>query len=431
MKRLHKVALLGVLALTLLGASACSNKQTGSSSSKIPTKITKKTNVTFWYSLTGTAQASLKKLTSDFEKKNPNITIKLQSQGGNYDDLQAKINSSLQSPQNLPTITQSYSDWLYTAAQNKMLTNLTPYITNKKIGWGSYQNSPIQAGLWNGAKINGIQYGVPFNKSVEVLFYNKTLMNKYNIKVPKTMAELKTASKQIYQKSNHKVRGMGFDSLNNYYMLAMKENGINFNKKLNFTSPLSKKVINYYADGVKDGYFMQAGTEKYMSTPFSNARVAMFIGSTANEAYVKQGLSKKYQYGVAARPSKVNIQQGTDLYVFNKASASQKAAAFMYLKFLAGHAPQLYWTQKTGYMPVNTQVLNSAAYKANKDSKVPAILAQTAKNLYFLPAVNNSNSAYNQINSNMQLILAQASKKGNWNNAVKVGKSKLDSSWKQ
>lgn len=433
MKIYQKVAALGAITLAMLGVSACSNGQSNSSSAKIPSKISKKTTVTFWYSLTGSSQAALKKLTNDFEKKNPNIKIRLQSQGGNYSDLQAKLTSGLQSPKDLPTITQAYPGWLYNAAKNKMLVDLTPYVNNKQIGWGSYQKSQIQSGLWNGAKIAGKQYGVPFNKSVEVLFYNKTLLDKYKVKVPTTMSELKTASEKIYQKSHHQVRGMGFDAvaLNNYYMLAMKENGFDFNKNLNFTSPSSKKVINYYANGVKAGYFMQAGTEKYMSTPFDNAQVAMFIGSTANEAYIKQGLSKKYQYGIAARPSQINIQQGTDIYMFNKASAMQKAAAFKYLKFLSGRTAQLYWAQQTGYMPTNSEVLNSKVYKENKDSKVPAILADTAKNLYFLPVTKNATAAYDQVNANMQTILANAAKKQSWNNAITTGKNKLTNAWNQ
>ena len=431
MKFKSKIATIGSVALALLGLSACSNKQQKSSSTKIPTNITKKTTVTFWYSLTGTSKSALEKLTADFEKKNPNIDIKLQSQGGNYSDLQAKLTSSFQSPKNLPTITQAYPGWLYNAAKNKLLVNLKPYITNQEIGWGSFAKTGIQSGLWDGAKINGVQYGVPFNKSVEVLFYNKTMFDKYHVKVPTNMEELKTASQTIYEKSKHKVSGMGFDALNNYYMLSMKEKGYEFDNKLDFASAPSKAVINYYADGVKAGYFMQAGTQKYMSTPFDNGQVAMFIGSTANEAYIKQGLNKKYEYGVAARPSKMNVQQGTDIYMFNKATASQKSAAFMYLKFLASKSSQLYWAQQTGYMPANTSVLNSDVYKANKDSKIPAILGQTAKNLYFLPVTKNATSAYDQVNANMQTILAQAGKKASWSNAITTGKAKLDASWKQ
>lgn len=427
----NKITTVATAMLALVSLSACSNKQEQSSSNKIPTKIEKKTTVTFWYSLTGSSKSALEKLTADFEKKNPKIDIKLQSQGGNYSDLQAKLTSSFQSPKNLPTITQAYPGWLYNAAKNKLLVDLKPYITNKEIGWGSYAKTDIQSGLWDGAKINGVQYGVPFNKSVEVLFYNKTILNKYHVKVPTNMEELKSASQTIYQKSKHKISGMGFDALNNYYMLSMKEKGYDFNSKINFSNSDSKKIINYYADGVKAGYFMQAGTQKYMSTPFDNGQVAMFIGSTANEAYIKQGLAKKYEYGVAARPSKMNVQQGTDIYMFNKATASQKSAAFMYLKFLASKSSQLYWAQQTGYMPANTSVLNSDVYKANKDSKIPAILGETAKDLYFLPVTKNAISAYDQVNVNMQTILAQASKKASWNSAVSTGKAKLDAAWKQ
>lgn len=434
MKFYKKLALVSAAALGLVGLSACSNNNNSSSSSsaKIPTKISKKTTVNFWYSLTGTSQSALKKLTKDFEKKNPNITIKLQSQGGNYSDLQAKLVSGLQSPKDLPTITQAYPGWLYNAAKNNMLVNLTPYVNNKSVGWGSYKNSGIKKALWDGANIGGTQYGVPFNKSVEVLFYNKTLLDKYGVKVPSNMSQLASASAEIYRKSHHKVRGMGFDALNNYYMMQMKETyGKDFNKNLNFATKDSVKAINYYANGVKAGYFMQAGTQKYMSTPFNNGQVAMFIGSTANEAYLKQGLKKGYVYGVVPRPSQMNVQQGTDIYMFKKASAMQKAAAFKYLKFLTSKSSQLYWAKQTGYMPVNTAALNDSAYQQAKDSKIPAILSKTSKKLYFLPVTKNSITAYDQVNVNMQNILAKASKGQNWTSDIKAGKAKLDASWKQ
>lgn len=434
MKFYKKLALVSAAALGLVGLSACSNNNSNSSSSstKIPTKINKKTTVNFWYSLTGTSQSALQKLTKDFEKKNPNITIKLQSQGGNYSDLQSKLVSGLQSPKDLPTITQAYPGWLYNAAKNNMLVNLTPYVNNKSVGWGSYKNSGIKKALWDGANIGGTQYGVPFNKSVEVLFYNKTLLDKYGVKVPSNMSQLASASAEIYRKSHHKVRGMGFDALNNYYMMQMKETySKDFNKNLNFAAKDSVKTINYYANGVKAGYFMQAGTQKYMSTPFNNGQVAMFIGSTANEAYLKQGLKKGYVYGVAARPSQMNVQQGTDIYMFKKASAMQKAAAFKYLKFLTSKSSQLYWAKQTGYMPVNTAALNDSAYQQAKNSKIPAILSKTSKKLYFLPVTKNSITAYDQVNANMQTILAKASKGQNWTSDIKTGKAKLDASWKQ
>lgn len=76
MKFYKKMALIGASVLAVASLSACSNNNSSSkSSSKIPTKISKKTTINFWYSLTGTSQSTLKKLTNDFEKKNPNIHI--------------------------------------------------------------------------------------------------------------------------------------------------------------------------------------------------------------------------------------------------------------------------------------------------------------------------------------------------------------------
>lgn len=147
----------------------------------------------------------------------------------------------MQSPDNLPTITQAYPGWLYNAAKQKMLVDLTPYVKNDDLGWGSYAKSNIKQALWNGAKINNTQYGVPFNKSVEVLFYNKTLLDQYNLKVPQTMGELKSASEKIYQKSDHQVTGAGFDALNNYYMLGMKEKASTLLRRLTFLVKIQKK----------------------------------------------------------------------------------------------------------------------------------------------------------------------------------------------
>ena len=434
MKFTKKFAAVAVAALALVGTTACSNsKSNDSSSSKsadIPTKITKKTTVVFWHGMTGTQEKTLQSLTKDFEKKNPNITVKLENQG-KYNDLQAKINSTLQSPNNLPTITQAYPGWLLNAANSKRLVDMTPYINNSKIGWGSAKKSDIREELLKGAQIKGTQYGIPFNKSVEMLTYNKDLLDKYGVKVPKTMSELKAASKKIYEKSNHKVVGAGFDSLSNYYVLGMKDEGVNFSKDINFTGSKSKKVINYYADGIKDGYFKTAGSAGYLSGDFSNQKIAMFVGTSAGEGFVKMGVGNKFQYGVAPRPSKYNMQQGTDIYMFNKGTAQQKAAAFMYVKYLLGKDQQLTWADKTGYIPVTNKVINSSAYKNSTKTKVPAQLDKAMKHLYSVPVVKNSNAAYTQLNSIMQNIFAQAKKGQSWNSHIDAGKTKFQSAWNQ
>lgn len=409
--------------------AACGNDSKESSnddSDKIVTSIDKDTTVTFWHAMNGAQEEALTKITEDFMKENPKIKIELQNQS-QYPDLQAKINSTLPSPKDLPTISQAYPGWLWNAAQDDMLVDLKPYMDDKTIGWGDQEE--IRKPLLEGAQIEGKQYGIPFNKSTEALVYNADLLKEYGVAVPKTLEELKEASKTIYEKSNHEVVGAGFDSLNNYYVIGMENKGEEFTKDLKFDSEKSKEVIDYYLDGVKDGYFRIAGSDKYLSGPFANGKVAMFIGSIAGEGYVKKDTEGKFEYGVAPRPEKINLQQGTDIYMFNSATAEQKSAAFMYLKYLSSPDVQLYWAEQTGYMPVLQSVLESEEYKKSPNTKVPAILEEATKDLFSIPVKENADPAYNEVRAIMENILSNPNK--DTNKLIKDSVPQLQDAWNQ
>lgn len=63
--------------------------------------------------------------------------------------------------------------------------------------------------------------------------------------------------------------------------------------------------MDYYRDGIEAGYFRTAGSDKYLSGPFANKKVAMFVGSIAGAGFVqKDAEAGGYEYGVAPRPEK-------------------------------------------------------------------------------------------------------------------------------
>ena len=425
-KTFKKLSVIALSAVALLGLAACGNSNKTNSDKaddKIQTSINKKTTITFWHAMNGEQEKALTKLTDDFMKANPKIQVKLQNQS-QYSDLQAKINSTLQSTKDLPTITQAYPAWLYNAAKDGQLVDLQPYMNNKKIGWKEQEK--ISEPLLKGAQINGKQYGIPFNKSTEVLYYNADLLKKYGVEVPKTMDELKQAAKTIYEKSNGEVVGAGFDVLNNYYVIGMKDKGVDFTNKLNFDSKKSKEVVQYYVDGIKDGYFRTAGADKYLSGPFANQKVAMYIGSTSGESFIRKDAEGKFEYGVARYPGKYSMQQGTDIYMFQSASSAQRTAAFEYMKFLAQPENQAYWAEATGYIPIVDSVKNSDEYK-NSQSKVSTQLADATSHLYPLPVTATSNNAYNEVGIIMEEILANPNR--NLNKMLKQGQTQLQDAW--
>ena len=411
------LATASVVALTACGANSSNGSQQAETKKDIVTEVKSETTITFWHAMNGQLEKALQKLTEDFMKANPNIKVELQNQS-TYKDLQAKINSTLTSPKDLPTITQAYPNWLFNAASQDSLVDFKPYLENETIGFK--KGEEIRSDLMEGAKINGVQYGIPFNKSTEVLFYNADLLKEYGVKVPTTLDELKEAAKTIYEKSNHEVVGAGFDSLNNYYAIGMKNKGVDF----------TKEVVKYYADGIRDGYFRTAGSDKYLSGPFQNKKVAMYVGSTAGESFVAKGAKEAgYEYGVAPRPDKFNLQQGTDIYMFEGSTTEeQRTAAFLYLKFLSSAESQLYWAQKTGYMPTVASVLEKDEYKKS-GSKVPAILADATKNLFSIPVVENSDPAFAEVRTILEKIFA--TQNGTVDQLIQDSKAQFDAAWNQ
>lgn len=426
MKNFKRIFISLLLVVALVGCSSNKADDNGSNNDEIISDIPEGTEVTFWHAMNGAQEDALTKITEDFMDENENITIKLQNQGS-YPDLQAKINSTLISPKDLPTITQAYPNWLWNAAQDDLLVDLDPYINNEEIGIDELDD--INSTLLEAGQIEDVQYGIPFNKSTEVLYYNKTLLDEHNLEVPTTMEELKEVSQAIYEKTNGDIVGAGFDSLNNYYAIGLQNEGLDISEDLDVTSQESKDIVNFYNDGVKDGYFRIAGEDMYLSGPFGSQTIAMNIGSMAGESHIKKAAGEDFEYGVADRPSEINLQQGTDIYMFSESSAEEKSAAFIYMNYLMSSDAQLYWAQETGYMPVRTSVVNSDEYKNNEDSKIPAILGDATENLFAIPVLENADPAYNLSSDMMERVLSDDD--ADVDEELEKFKTEFDATWNQ
>ncbi|MFV0255752.1 MAG: extracellular solute-binding protein [Erysipelotrichaceae bacterium] len=397
---MFKKLLVSLLALLLIAGCSDGSANTGDTE-EIVTEITEPVEITFWHAMNGAQEEALVKLTEEFMAANENITITLQNQSS-YKDLSQKLTATMASPDNLPTITQGYTNWFYDAAVDGLLQDISAYISNETIGIADADD--IIAGFMEGAKIEGVQYGLPFNKSSEALFYNADQLEEYGVAAPTTFEEFIEAAKTVYEKSNGTVVGAGFDSLNNFYVTQMINRGHKLDETLDVTSEDSIEVINLYLDGVKEGYLRIAGSDKYLSGPFGNELISMNVGSTAGESYVKSGAEGKFTPGAVAVPVDQGIQQGTDIYMFANATAEQKTAAFLFMSHLTSAESQLYWAEKTGYLPVRTSVIESDEY-TNLDSMIAPIAAEITEQMFTIPA--NANAVYNEIATMMEEILSQ------------------------
>lgn len=407
-----------ILSLGIL--TGCSSTG-GSTNEEIVTEINDPVEITFWHAMNGEQEKSLQKLTKEFESKNQNIKVKLQNQSS-YSDLQQKITSTISSPKDLPTMTQAYPGWMLNAISDDLLTDLKPYIENETLKFDNYDD--ILASFKEETVTDGKIYGMPFNKSTDVIWYNKTLFDELGLKVPTNYDEFASVCKTIKEKKN--IPGAGFDSLSNFYATFLNTNGYKFDSNFDVTSDVSVNAVNYYLDGIKEGYFRIAGTDKYLSGPFANEAVGMYVGSMAGESFVKLGVGDKFELGVAPYPSSTSIQQGTNLYVFNNATSEQKTAAYEYLKFLTSKESQITWAKESGYMPVRQSAIDSDEYK-NSGSLTSKILSDATKNLYVVPVIPGADSAFREISSVLEGILSDTN--SDVNKKLEEFKNTLDSTW--
>lgn len=397
-KKLTSLALSAALMTGLM--TGCGSTKSASNE-EIVTEITEPVEITFWHAMNGDLEKTLQNLTDKFMASNENITVTLQNQSS-YPDLQQKITATTASPKDLPTLTQAYPHWMVNAVQDELLVDLKPYIENETIGDKNYTN--ILEGFRKGSEIDGKVYGMPFNKSTEVIWYNKTLFDELGLEVPTTFEEFAQVSKTITEKKG--IVGAGFDSLNNFYTTYLKNKGVDFNSETDVTSAESVEAANYYLDGVKEGYFRIAGTDNYLSGPFAAEQLGMYVGSNAGESFVKQGVDGKFEIGVAAYPAESVMQQGTDLYMFSNATPEQRTAAFEFLKFLTSTENQVTWGVETGYIPATQDAIATEDYTNSGSLVAPILSDATSKNLFINKVAQGVDSAYNEAKVVMEDILS-------------------------
>ncbi len=398
-----------LLALTLATAllfTACSSGDDADTTGEdtmeaIVTEITEPVEITFWHAMNGAQEEALTKMTDDFMAANPNITVTLQNQSS-YGDLSTKLTSTMQSPEDLPTLTQAYPGWVYYPMEDGLVVDLKPYIEHETIGFDNYDD--VLEGFRTAVDYDGKIYAMPFNKSTELLWYNKTvIVDELGLDVPTTYEELMEVSKEVYAQKG--MAGVSFDSLSNYYTTYLANNATEYTPEFDVTSELSQEAVNYYLDGVKEGYFRIAGVDRYNSVPFGAETLAMYIGSSAGETYVRDGAEGKFEFGVAPAPYETVVQQGTDVYMFTSASPEQRTAAFEYLKHLTTTENQIYWAVNTGYIPVRSSALQSDEY-LNSGAAVPTVIEEATMSVFSTPLYEGSDAAYNEIETVLEGLLA-------------------------
>ena len=215
-KKILSISVLSLIAiLSLTGCnedkaktSSSSNSNTSTASdSTSSTQIVGDKHIQVWHAMGKENLEAVQTMTEQFLAipGNEEWTVEFISKG-NYDQLKSDALKAIPA-QTLPTVAMCYPDHVADYLKAGVVEKLDSYIeASDAASAAAGESDPYQFdstdyidAFWQeGAQqVEDGMYSVPFSKSTEVMFYNKTFFDKYNLSVPKTWDQMETLCAQI------------------------------------------------------------------------------------------------------------------------------------------------------------------------------------------------------------------------------------------
>ncbi len=375
MLRKIKTLALGIAlaAMTITGAA---------STSRAATELTMYYPVAVGGSLTKVVDG----LVADFMKKNPDIKVKA-IYAGNYNDARIKALAALKSgkPAQLSVM---FSIDIYELIEQGAIVAFDDIVeTAEEKAWlKGFFPSLMENGVTQGKT-----WGIPFQRSTIVMYYNKDAFRDAGLdpnKPPATWAELVSMGKKLVKKNGTQTERWGAMIPSTgypYWMfgaLAMQNDQTLMNgdgNKTYFDAPATIEALEYWKSLGAEHGIMPSGTIEWgtLRQNFLEGKTAMMWHSTGNLTVVKK--KAKFDFGVAMLPA--SKRRGTptgggNFYIFKKSSPAEKKAAMKLIRFLTEPARTAEWSMKTGYIGTRPDAYETPALKKYVVEFPPAAVAR-------------------------------------------------------
>lgn len=295
-----------------------------------------------------------------FTKANPNIKVKTVFAGG-YADVLKKIQTEVKGGGSTADVAIMLSTDLYTLADNDLVAPMDDLVKADKDGstWLSGFYPAFMANSQSGGKT----WGIPFQRSTPVLYYNKDLFKEAGLnadKAPATFKEMAEAAQKLTKADGSrwgiKIPSDGFPYwLYQGFAISNGQNVVgDAANKVTFNTPAAVEGLKNFKSLITDYKAMPSGVIVWNDTPtdFISGKAAMIYHTTGSLTNI---LSKAtFNVGVGFLPAGSKgygaPTGGGNLYVMKKSSPEKQAAAYKFIKFLTQPDILANWTTVTGYV---------------------------------------------------------------------------------
>lgn len=447
MKKIHHCSerqLMVVLGACLCACvlSACHGSK-GLQTFEVPEEFdeTKNYEITFWAKNdTNKAQTAVyEKAIEDFQKLYPNITVNMRlytDYGRIYNDVITNIATNT-----TPNVCITYPDHIatYLTGSNSVVP-LDDLFANEKYGFGGSAlkyDAPTREEMvpefLDGCIVKDKYYAVPYMRSTEACYINKTYVEKLGYTVPDILTwdfiwEVSDAAARMDAEENYLLNGQKvmipfiYKSTDNMMIQMIRQKGYEYSTdagEILLFNDHTKELLYTVAEHVKTGAFSTFKISSYPAN-FLNAGQCVFaIDSTAGATWMGMNAplsdipeDKKVEFETVVRmvpqfdpENPQMISQGPSVCIFNKNDSGEVLASWLFAQYLLTNEVQIGYAQTEGYVPVTLKARNSTEYQEylkaagsdnelHYDVKIAAtnLLLEHTEDTFVTPVFNGSAS---------------------------------------
>ena len=378
----------------------------------------------------------------EFESFYPNIKVNLRL----YTDYSKIYNDVITNiaTDTTPNVCISYPDHIATyITGGDTVVSLDELISHKDYGLGgekvkfdSPEKKEILPKFLEECNFNGHCFAIPYMRSSEACYVNKTYVEKLGFTLPETLTwdfifEVSKAALEKDANGNYKVNSQKvlipviYKSTDNMMIQMLYQKNAGYSKEngqIELFNENTEDIIRMVAEEVKLGTFNTFKQTGYPAN-FLNAGQCIFaIDSTAGATWmgsdaplvdIAEEKLVEFETAVKTVPqfdanSVKMISQGPSICIFNKSDPQEVLASWLFAQFMLTNRVQIDYSKTEGYLPVTSKALSTDEYqeylsRSGEDTdthysvKIDAVklILDNMENTFVTPVFNGSASLRN------------------------------------
>ncbi|MBQ9768561.1 MAG: extracellular solute-binding protein [Lachnospiraceae bacterium] len=402
---------------------------------------TKQHEITFWAKNdTNRTQVDIyEKAIRDFEALYPNVKVNIRlytDYGRIYNDVITNIATNT-----TPNVCITYPDHIatYLTGENQVVP-MDALFFDKEYGLGGTEvkfDAPTREEIipkfLEECAFNGHYYAVPYMRSSEVCYINKTFVERLGYTLPEKLTwdflwEVSEAAMELERDDTFRVNRQKvmvpfiYKSTDNMMITMLKQKGAGYSTdagEIQIFNDTTKELLYTIAEHGKTRAFSTFKISSYPAN-FLNAGQCIFaIDSTAGATWmgtdaplcdIAEEKIVKFETVVMPLPQFDNenpqmISQGPSMCIFNKEDPQEVLASWLFVQFMLTNEVQIAYAQTEGYVPVTSKAQESAEYqdylsRSGEDNELyysvkldaTKLLLENIDNTFVTPVFNGSAS---------------------------------------